>query len=91
VRLFNKKLWCPLATESYSRLPELVRETATIAKLPLVVRVLFVTCIAMFVGNALVLILNLEIVESADSTIVHASPGSDIKLLKPLLMHAATA
>jgi signal transduction histidine kinase len=45
----------------------------------------------MFVGNALVLILNLEIVGSADSTVVHASPGSDINLLKPFLVRAATA
>jgi hypothetical protein len=44
----------------------------------------------MLVGNALILILNLEIVESADSTVVHARPGSDINLLKPFLVHAAT-
>ena len=68
-----------------------MREAATIAKLPLVVRVLFISCLAMLTGNALVLILNLEIVESADSTVVHARPGSDLNLLKPFLVHAATA
>jgi signal transduction histidine kinase len=69
-----------------------VSEAAAIATLPLVVRVLFIACVAMLVGNALVLILNLEIMESADSNVDHERSRSHIDLLSPfLVVDAATA
>ena len=53
---FSKKDGAVVAN-SYGRPAAVVREAAT---LPLIVRVLFIACVAMLAGNALVLILNLE-------------------------------
>ena len=56
----------------------MVREAATF---PLIVRVLFIACVAMLAGNALVLILNLETTASSESNVDHERSRTDTKLI----------
>jgi signal transduction histidine kinase len=69
----------------------MVSEAAAIATLPLVVKVLFIACLAMLIGNALVLILNLEILQPPDSNVDSERARNHVNLLKPFLVDAATS
>jgi signal transduction histidine kinase len=69
----------------------MVSEAGAIATLPLVVKVLFIACLAMLIGNALVLILNLEISQPPDSNVDPERARNHVNLLKPFLVDAATS
>ena len=69
----------------------MVSEAGAIATLPLVVKVLFIACLAMLIGNALVLILNLEILQPPDSNVDSERARNHVNLLKPFLVDAATS
>ena len=56
-RVLSIRKMMPVVANSYDGPAVMVREAATF---PLIVRVLFIACVAMLAGNALVLILNLE-------------------------------
>ena len=58
---------------------------------PLIIPVLFTTCVAMVAGNAAVLIFNLEPLRTGDSNVDHVRRGSHIELLKSSPVEAATA
>jgi signal transduction histidine kinase len=59
---------------------------------PLVIPVLFTTCVALLAGNSVVLLLNLQTLPSSESNVDHVRPGTHTELLRYYsLVKAATA
>jgi len=48
---------------------------------PLVIPVLFTTCVALLAGNSVVLLLNLQTLPSSESNVDHVRPGTHTELL----------